>query len=103
MGKIFFTIFSVVIISGCAGQKMPMSAIGGSKADGTVRMGYSYGPFVVPNIDMQQTQKLASERCKVWGYTGADAFGGQVRSCSMMGAYGCEQTTVHMDYQCTGG
>ncbi|WP_222149639.1 YecR family lipoprotein, partial [Escherichia coli] len=46
---------------------------------------------------------LAGQKCKTWGYTGAEAFGGQTSTCAQVGAYGCEMTNVSIEYQCTGG
>lgn len=77
--------------------------MGGSKADGTVRMGYTYGMFENAKVDLMQAGELAARKCKTWGYDGAEAFGGQSSVCAQMGAYGCERTNVSVEYQCTGG
>lgn len=77
--------------------------MGGSKADGTVRMGYTYGMFENAKVDLNQAQTMAAKKCKTWGYEGAEAFGGQTSVCAQAGAYGCEMTNVSVEYQCTGG
>ncbi|MEW6854737.1 YecR family lipoprotein, partial [Salmonella enterica subsp. enterica serovar Isangi] len=46
---------------------------------------------------------LAGQKCNTWGYTGAEAFGGQTSTCAQVVAYGCEMTNVSIEYQCTGG
>ncbi|HIC6527629.1 TPA: YecR family lipoprotein, partial [Salmonella enterica subsp. enterica serovar Enteritidis] len=92
----------VLILSGCATQKQ-MTPMGGSKADGTVKMGYTFGMFEKPVVDLNSAKDLAGQKCKTWGYTGAEAFGGQTSTCAQVGAYGCEMTNVSIEYQCTGG
>ncbi|EKX9690830.1 hypothetical protein I9Y19_005284 [Citrobacter freundii] len=90
-------------LSGCAVQK-EMVPVGGSKADGTVRMGYTHGAFEVPKVNMLKAQDLAAKRCQIWGYTSAEPFGGQTTTCSQTDGFGgCNITNVFVDYQCTGG
>lgn len=94
--------FCILALAGCATKK-EMVPMGGSKADGTVRMGYSFGSFEKPVVDLNSAENLAAAKCKTWGYTGAEAFGGQTQTCSQVGAYGCEVANVTVEYQCTGG
>lgn len=91
----------VLALSGCAVQKQ-MIAMGGSKADGTIKMGYSYGMFEVPKVDMTQAAALAAQKCKIWGYESAEPFGGQISNCSRPTSSGCAQTDVYIEYQCIG-
>lgn len=77
--------------------------MGGSKADGTIRMGYTYGLFEKPVIDTVQAQNLATQKCRTWGYDGSEPFGGQTTVCAEMGDLGCETNNVSIEYQCTGG
>lgn len=81
---------------------MEWNASGGSRADGTVKLvaetrtGWRYLPST------NQADALAANRCKAWGYRGAEAFGGSTRSCISSNVKGCliwENTRV---YQCTG-
>ena len=102
MKKSAICILGVLILSGCAVQKQ-MMAMGGSKADGTIKMGYSYGMFEVPKVDMNHAETLAAQKCKVWGYENAEPFGGQVSQCVQPSSSGCAQTDVYIEYQCTGG
>ncbi|WP_242638492.1 YecR family lipoprotein [Pantoea ananatis] len=92
---------SLIVLSGCAAKKQ-MVPTGGSKSDGTVRMSYSYGMFEKPVIDPQQGMTAAKARCSAWGYNGAEAFGGFTSQCSQPSSSGCMQTTVTVEYQCTG-
>ncbi|EOC0029072.1 TPA: YecR family lipoprotein [Enterobacter hormaechei] len=92
---------SAIFLSGCAAKK-DLVPTGGSKADGTVRMSYSYGMFEVPQVDPQQGIAAAKSRCAAWGYSGAEAFGGSTSVCSQMSSSGCTLTTVTTEYQCTG-
>lgn len=93
---------AIAMLSGCATTKN-WSATGGSRADATVRLSYTYGEFEQPQVSEQQAQSLASSRCATWGYTGAEAFGGAEQKCiSSGGMSGCTQTQVTKEYQCTG-
>jgi hypothetical protein len=90
------------LLVGCATAK-PWSATGGSRADATVRLSYEYGPFEKPQTNESEAVNLAIARCKTWGYTGAEAFGGSTQQCSMPGGMGgCNRWTVTKEYQCTG-
>lgn len=101
MKKVAF-VLGVLLLSGCTVHKQ-MTAIGGSKADGTVKMGYSYGLFEVPNVDKTHAAELAGQKCKIWGYESAEPFGGAVTQCVHPTSSGCAQTDVYVEYQCLGG
>ncbi|EAA7089886.1 TPA: hypothetical protein G8R26_003689 [Salmonella enterica] len=98
--------FGVLILSGCTVHKQ-MTPVGGSKADGTIRMEYhvgeSYGTFEKASVDIMQAQSLAAQKCRVWGYDGAEAFGGQTSQCTDPSPMGCRQMDVYVEYQCVGG
>ena len=85
MKKIAFCLLGFLILSGCTVHKQ-MTPVGGSKADGTIKMGYhvgdSYGAFEKASVDMMQAQSLAAQKCRIWGYDGAEAFGGQTSQCT---------------------
>lgn len=102
MTKIAFCFIGVLMLSGCTVQKQ-MTPVGGSKADGTIRMGYSYGAFETPSVDLMQAQSQAAQKCRVWGYNGAEAFGGQVSNCVDPSPAACRRMDVYVEYQCTGG
>src|SRR5262245_37198993 len=88
-------------LSGCAVQKS-LTATGGSRADGTVKMSYTLGIFEVAKVDWSTGASTAAQRCAAWGYSNAEPFGGETRTCSSRGIYGdCMEWTVTMEYQCT--
>ena len=95
-------IVGAIVLSGCATTKN-WSATGGSRADATVRLSYTYGPFEQANASEQQALKLAATRCGAWGYKGAEAFGGSEQRCTAPGGFGgCSQFEVTKEFQCTG-
>ena len=66
---------AVILVAGCATQK-ELVPTGGSRADGVVYL---------------------------WGYAGAQPFGGQNSKCEAVNGYGdCVRFLVTMTYQCTG-
>lgn len=91
----------LTITTGCATQKQ-WAATGGSRSDGVVRLSYEYGPFESPQVDEAAGLALAKQRCAVWGYTGAEAFGGVTQQCNAWTTSGCMGFLVTKEYQCTG-
>ena len=64
-------------------------ATGGSRADSVIELSYQYNPRVTePVLDDDKALTLATERCQAWGYTSAEAFGGEVSSCVQEGGTG---------------
>ncbi len=92
---------ALVLLAGCSTVN-EWAAIGGSRADGTVTLGYSLGPFQSAKVQESQAVATATAKCKTWGYTGAEAFGGQVQQCTASNGYGCVAYNVTKQYQCTG-
>jgi len=90
-----------VSLAACAVQTQ-MVPTGGSRADGTVKLSYDFGAFQVPRVDPAQGIAAATARCKAWGYTGAEAFGGGTRSCTNGSMGSCNAFRVTVEYQCTG-
>lgn len=99
--KLLVILTSALLLSGCATPKQ-MIPTGGSKSDGTVRMGYSYGMFEKPVVDASQGLAAAKSRCAAWGYSGSEPFGGFTSHCTQPSSSGCMETTVTVEYQCTG-
>lgn len=87
-------------LAGCATPKA-WSAMGGSRADATVTLGYEYALFEQPQIS-DSGDAVALQRCRAWGYSGAEAFGAQMSRCVAMTNSGCQQTQVTKTYQCLG-
>lgn len=80
-----------------------MTAIGGSKSDGTVRLAYEHGIFDEVRIDTNHAIQTAIEKCSAWGYTNAEAFGGSTSFCTTYNGYGnCIRARVTTEYQCIG-
>ncbi len=93
---------AALMLAGCASTKT-WSATGGSRADATVKLSYEYGPFEKPQTNDTEALNLAISRCKTWGYTGAEAFGGITQQCNMPGGMGgCARFMVTKEFQCTG-
>ena len=96
------TVISILLLSGCVIPK-DWSATGGSRADGVVRLSYEEAALEIAELNEQQAISLATQRCKVWGYGGAEAFGGVTRQCnSPSGMGGCSRWLVTKEFQCTG-
>lgn len=92
---------ALLLLAACATAKT-WTATGGSRADGTVALSYEYGLFESPVTDDAAGLTLARQRCAVWGYSGAEAFGGVTTQCNAMGSSGCIRTLVTKQFQCTG-
>lgn len=91
-----------VALSACSTPKQ-WAASGGSRADGVVRLVFNYGGFEKPVVNEEQAIATAAGKCRVWGYTGAEAFGAALYECKARGAMGvCAATEVTKEYQCTG-
>jgi hypothetical protein len=89
-----------LLLSACSTPKT-LQATGGSKADATVDLSYSYGIFEEPVIDWSLALVTAKERCKAWDYKNAESFGGQKNTCQAFNGYGdCVNTLVTITYQC---
>lgn len=101
MKKMIAVLSFAVLATGCATQKN-WSAVGGSKADGTVELAYEYGLFESPTVNENQATQLAASRCQAWGYESAEAFGGAIKTCSFYSSGGCNAWLVKKKYQCTG-
>jgi hypothetical protein len=92
----------VVALAGCATVSQ-MTATGGSRADGFVRLSYEAGRFDKIRIDEADGLRTAQARCRTWGYKDAEAFGGVTRICqASAGLYGCSRWLVTKEYQCIG-
>ncbi len=93
---------SLIVLGSCA-TPMNYVATGGSKSDGTVRLSYEFESFQDPVLNEQQGLELAKSKCAIWGYTGAEPFGGKLRNCTNFSKDGCNRYLVTTEYQCFGG
>jgi hypothetical protein len=89
-----------LIVVACATTKT-MNAITGSRADGTVQLGFEYGMFESPRVDMASALQSARKRCGAWGYSDAEPFGAAMTQCVATSGYGCVRSRVTVEYQCT--
>jgi hypothetical protein len=94
-------VFAMSLVAGCA-TTAAYQAVGGSRSDGVVRLAFEYGMFENPRVDETAALTTARERCRVWGYTDAEAFGAATTTCAAYNGYGCARTMVTKEYQCTG-
>jgi len=102
MRVLVIAVIAALVLVGCATRK-EWAATGGSRSDGVVRLAYEFGEFEKPQLNEQQAINLARQRCKAWGYSGTEAFGGHTRQCNQSGGFsGCAQWMVTKEYQCTG-
>lgn len=100
-GLNFAIMLLTVGLVGCAVVKVP-TPTGGSRADGTIDMSFEYGRLEQPQINWERARMTAASRCRVWGYNGAQEFGGIITRCESAGQYGCNRWFATKKYQCTG-
>lgn len=93
---------TVALLTGCVTAK-EWTAMGGSRADGTVRLSYEVWEMELPRVDEAQGIEVATRHCRSWGYNGAEPFRGTTRECSHVNGSGsCSFWIVSKDYQCIG-
>jgi YecR-like lipoprotein len=93
---------ALLAASACAVRK-DWFASGGSRADGTVQLSYTWGLFEQPVVDGAQGVALAASKCAGWGYSGAEPFGGAVTRCNSVDYQGnCNGWVATVVYQCVG-
>ncbi len=87
---------ALLALAGCSTGPTKMIAVGGDRAGGTIDMVYNKTLFD-PGADYIEGQVIASEKCRAWGYKGAEAFGGEHVQCRDRN---CFDTVVSVTYQC---
>ena len=102
--KTYLVLFIVGLTLGsCATTvKKELVATGGSRADGTVQLSFEHGSLEKPQLDEAQGLETARVRCRAWGYSDAQTFGGMARNCQLANQYGCTRWYVTINYQCLG-
>lgn len=106
--RTIITLLGVLAVAGCMNANPEPKiavAMGGSKADGTITMGYNYTLYdQLAQADMRRATKDAAQRCSLWGYTSAQPFGGVTDVCHQRGtglaAGACLNGTRSTVFQC---
>lgn len=95
--------------AGCAKKVTKMwEAAGGSGADATVEVGYTYNPQnELPEANEEQALQEARKRCQAWGYQEAEPFGLIKSNCQQMvfqpfAGMVCTSVLVTKHFQCLG-
>jgi hypothetical protein len=102
MKKSMLIPMALALAASCSVQKQ-WTAVGGSRADGTITMAYEYGWLQAPQVDDAQGEQAAGAACTNWGYTAAQAFPGGEQVCEARYGYGnCIQFLVKKNFQCLG-
>ena len=107
-----FLLYFIFCITGCglfnrlepAPIKKHWGAMGGSRADATIKVGYEYRSHERARtiVDDAEAERIATERCKAWGYIAVSPFD-TVETCLERSAAGqCFNYRVTREYQCLG-
>ena len=92
-------IFVLSLLSGCATTRKHWQLVDGSKSDGVVELSFQYGVF--EKVEIDNGNHTAARRCRGWGYSGAESFGGEYRECNSYSTDGsCWGYKVTKKYQC---
>lgn len=91
-----------LVLSSCEVQKY-MSLTDGSKAEGTLTFSYDVGSFEKPVVHWDEAKAKANEKCKAWGYSGAEWLTDGEKQCIQYNEYGCVRWRYTYICQCTGG
>ena len=108
--KFAIFVFGLLFVAmvGCARPvQKDWFAMGGSKGDATVKMGLSWNPNTKkPETSKAQADAVAAQKCRAWGYDGAEAFGAITQQCTSIQYTGfgpvCQEMRAEVQYQCTG-
>ncbi|MGX5220274.1 YecR family lipoprotein [Pseudomonas segetis] len=102
MLRMLLVLITVLASTGCAVKK-DYYAMTGSRADGTVDMAYDFRQFEKPIVNQDQAYSIAKQKCGVWGYSDAEAFGGMRQNCHQRDNWGtCLAGQIVVQYQCIG-
>ena len=102
MKNLVLLVFVSMILCSCEVTKY-LTITDGSKSDASITMAYEYSMYDKPVVQWDDGLQKASERCKVWGYDGAEWFGGGEKKCLAYNGYGnCIKWQARHVAQCTG-
>lgn len=65
--------FALIAVS-CGVQQRELQIVDGSKADGTLTFAVEHDAFRRIKINIDNAKQKAEEKCKAWGYKGAEFF-----------------------------
>lgn len=100
----------VVMMAGCAAKPVykDWMAVGGSRSDATIKLGYTYNSAKeIPTLNQQQALDLATQKCQTWGYERAEPFGSVMENCGQS-VYdpwtgpACIKMNATAEFQCVG-
>lgn len=92
----------LLALNGCATHREWL-VTGASRADATVDLSYERNEFQSVQMDMQEGERIATQKCSVWGYKGAEALGSEKSTCTSRRGFGnCGSRTVTVQFQCIG-
>ena len=102
---IFLAMVATVVLSACQTANPNWVAVGGSRADGTVKIAYEQPEMSQASPTMEVGRQLAAKRCQRWGYQDAEACGGATRQCIRSPGFwtNCMTYQVTFEFQCIGG
>lgn len=86
----------VVVVAGCAAtEPQPIS---GDRSAGLIRFSAEQFTSAFTDPDWSAAHEQAVERCKSWGYSGAEPFAAACSRRNLLGT--CEDRVMVRDYQC---
>jgi len=101
MKRLLIIVFSLILLFSCKTVKY-LQVSDGSKSDGTLTMVYEYGVFEKPVVQWEAAKQSAIEKCKLWGYSGAEFFDVGKSECLAWNQNGaCIRCRVTYKCQCT--
>ena len=104
MRRTIIMAFAAVALTACIPPAVIPTSTSGSKADGIVEMTYTYAENAPRPVDWASATVEAQRRCNSWGYSRAEAFSGEKRTCEVYGegafATVCLRGTATRNFQC---
>ena len=92
---------SAIALVGCVEQRKDIYALDGSRADGLLDVAFQGGANYDAG-DINKALEIAAQKCKAWGYKGADKFGSRRTVCLASGLFGCLNSEQTVKCQCLG-
>ncbi|KAB0531907.1 MULTISPECIES: YecR family lipoprotein [Xanthomonas] len=100
--KSYGAVAVLLLVSACA-THADWLVTKASRADGVIALSYERNEFQRPDMSEQQAVQLAEQKCKNWGYKGAEPFGSQSAECLSRRGFGnCGSRRVTIEFQCIG-